>query len=192
MTVYLVVYDKKAFSLSEKLFTSIKEYIDDKYVNNRYLEGTTWRYPTQQSYRRTIESSDSSIYEEPKPKRKRKLDDLVNNIDDTFSQMLLRLIDDRGMTDPQVYRKANVDRRLFSKIRNDKDYRPSKPTVLAFAIALELSLDETKDLLNRAGYSLSRSSKFDIIIEYFILEENYDIFEINGALLGFNQNLLGV
>ena len=192
MTVYLVVYDKKAFSLSEKLFSSIKEYIDDNYVNNRYLEGTTWGYPTQQSYRRTIESSDSSIYEEPKPKRKRKLDDLVNNIDDTFSQMLLRLIDDRGMTDPQVYRKANVDRRLFSKIRNDKDYRPSKPTVLAFAIALELSLDETKDLLNRAGYSLSRSSKFDIIIEYFILEENYDIFEINGALLGFNQNLLGV
>lgn len=191
MMVYLVVYDNKSFSLSDKLFTSIKEYIDDNYVNSRYIEAINFTGPSEKSYRRISESAESFTYEDPVAKKKRRLDDLVNNLEDTFSQMLLRLIDDRGMTDPQVYRKANVDRRLFSKIRNDRDYRPSKSTVLAFAIALELSLDETKDLLNRAGYSLSRSSKFDIIIEYFIVEENYDIFEINGALLSFNQNLLG-
>ena len=115
----------------------------------------------------------------------RKLDQLINQIDETFSQRLLRMIDERGMTDAEAYNKAYVDRRHFSKIRNDANYAPTKKTVLAFAIALELSVDETKDLLNSAGFSLSRSSKLDIIIEYFLENEIYDTFEINEVLYDY-------
>lgn len=194
MTVYLVVFDKASFMLSEKLFLSIKQYIDDKYVEehpfNRFrrsevkMAEPSMEYPMGDSMLLAMKSSTPQ-------KGKHSLEDMLNQMDETFSQMLLRLIKEKGMTDSETYKKANIDRKLFSKIRNDVNYKPSKPTAIAFAIALGLSLDETRELLRKAGYALSNSSKFDIIIQYFIEEGNYNIFEINEALFAFDQSLLG-
>ena len=198
MTVYLVVFDRASFALSEKLFASIAEYIDDNYIdlhpvgdrNRRELICMQEEVLEEASY----EASLSAAYM-PAPaaplKRKRKLADVVKQLEETFSQMLLRLIDEKGMSDAETYKRANIDRKLFSKIRNDIHYKPSKPTVLSFAIALRLNLDETRDLLLKAGFALSHSSKFDIIVQFFIEEGNYNIFEINEALFAFDQPLLG-
>ena len=117
----------------------------------------------------------------------RNIDDLMAQIEETFSQRLLRMIDERDLKDSEVYTKANVDRRHFSKIRKDVNYTPNKKTVLAFTIALELSLDEAKDLLASAGYALSRSSKMDIIVAYFLQNKIYDMFEINDVLFAYGQ-----
>ena len=119
------------------------------------------------------------------------LDELLDGLDAGFSETLLMLIDKSGKTDPEIYKKANVDRRLFSKIRNNKNYSPSKTTAIAFAFALELNLDETEDFIARAGYALSHSSKFDIIVEYFLLNKNYDVFKLNEVLFAFDQPLIG-
>lgn len=117
----------------------------------------------------------------------RNIDDLMGQMEETFSQRLLRMIDERGMTDAEAYTKAYVDRRHFSKIRKDVNYAPNKKTVLAFTIALELSLDEAKDLLRSAGFALSRSSKTDIIVAYFLQNKIYDMFEINDVLYAYGQ-----
>ena len=121
----------------------------------------------------------------------RKIDDLMNQLEETFSQRLLRMIDERGLKDSQVYTKAYVDRRHFSKIRKDVNYVPNKKTVLAFTIALELSLDKAKDLLGSAGFALSRSSKTDVIIAYFLQNKIYDMFEINDVLDAYGQPVFG-
>ena len=121
----------------------------------------------------------------------RNIDDLMSQMEETFSQRLLRMIDEMGMTDSEVYTKAYVDRRHFSKIRKDIYYTPNKKTVLAFAIALELSLDEAKDLLRSAGFALSRSSKMDIIVAYFLQNKIYDMFEINDVLYAYGQPVFG-
>ena len=190
MKVYIVIFDKAAYKISEKLFSDIAEYIDDNYVD----EHTDYR---RESMRMNAPMQASvGLFEVDLCECKAMLsdDDLdakLKQIDESFSQMLLRKIDEKGMTDAECYKKANIDRKLFSKIRSDVHYKPSKPTAIAFAISLELSLDETEDMLKKAGFALSHSNKFDIIIEYFINKGNYNIFEINEALFAFDQSLLG-
>lgn len=181
MTVYIVVFDQKSFEISQKLVSDIREYIDECYVEKHAAMESirlTTMPPMAVSDTASKESLDS-------------LDNALKQIDESFSQMLLRKIDEKGMTDSECYKKANVDRKLFSKIRSDIHYKTSKNTAIAFAIALELDLDETKELLMKAGFALSHSNKFDIIIEYFIVNGNYNIFEINEVLFAFDQALLG-
>lgn len=193
MLIYLVVYDKTSFVCNERLLSAIQQYIDDKYIEET-IDLMESSGPIV-CLRDTMEELPEHFFAEEAPRvtgRKRSLDEVVNHMDETFSQMLLRLIKEKGMTEAETYKKANIDRKLFSKIRNDIHYQPSKPTAIAFAIALQLNLDETRDLLRRAGYALSHSCKFDLIIEYFIEEGNYNIFEINEALFTFNETLLGI
>ena len=183
MTVYMVIFDKKSLAISEKLFSEVKTYIDDVYE-----EEHTCRRPRQ------IFSDMLSVPAAAKGMAADsvRLEDLFEVMDESFSQMLLRKIDERGMTDAECYKKANVDRKLFSKIRNDINYHPKKTTAVAFAIALELDISEAAELISKAGYSLNHSNKFDIIIEYFIINRIYDIFKINETLFSFDQVLLGV
>ncbi|MGN0490233.1 O-acetyl-ADP-ribose deacetylase [Ruminococcus sp.] len=187
MLVYIVVFDKNAFSIGKKLFCDIRQYIDDNYAaqfaNRR--RGVFKSTAMLEDIDYDAMPCDMSI-------PNASLDEMISQIDESFSQMLLRKIDEKGMTDSQCYKKANIDRKLFSKIKSNVNYKPSKTTAIAFAIALELNLDETKDFLMKAGFALSHSNKFDIIIEYFIKNNNYNIFEINEALFEFDQCLLGV
>ncbi len=186
MQVYLVVFEKQSFELSEKLFKSVSSYIDANYVSDKM----NLEYGTSKVRLRDYEEMllHESSYETTA--RIPNLDGMLNNLDKGFSETLLDLIDRTGKKDSEIYKKANVDRKLFSKIRNNADYRPSKTTAIAFAIALELSMDETNDLLSKAGFALSQSSKFDVIVRYFIENKKYDIFELNSVLFEFDQPLI--
>ncbi|MGN0521767.1 MAG: O-acetyl-ADP-ribose deacetylase [Eubacterium sp.] len=202
MLVYIVVYNKNALATGSKLFTDIAQYIDDNYVaehslyDSRRINNACESMPLPQT---RFLSDDDDCYTCAKAPMMSKplfedtadLSDIVITLDESFSQMLLRKIDEKGMTDSECYKKANIDRKLFSKIRSNPAYKPSKPTVIAFCIALELSLAEANEMLLKAGFALSHSNKFDVIIEYFIKRGNYNIFEINEALFAFDQSLLG-
>ena len=194
MKVYIVIFDKAAYKISEKLFSDIAEYIDDNYVDRSTdyrRESSRKNYPCQSVVIGSAQPEFFDLCECKALFAEEDLDAKLKQIDESFSQMLLRKIDEKGMTDAECYKKANIDRKLFSKIRSDVHYKPSKPTAIAFAISLELSFEETEDMLKKAGFALSHSNKFDIIIEYFISKGNYNIFEINEALFAFDQSLLG-
>lgn len=198
LEVTLVIFDKDSTDTSKKLFADIRSYIDERYIEEhpiamrRRAEEAIHQKQIREQCAFTEEkccaAPSLSIDAEPAP---RSLKDLIKNAGETFSQMLLRLIEEKGITDAEAYKRAHIDRRLFSKIRGNEHYTPGKNTVIAFAIALELNLDQTKDLLNTAGFSLSRSNVADIIVEYFITNKIYDIFEINETLFAFDQKILG-
>lgn len=214
MQIYLVVFSDDAFALSEKLFHSVASYIDENYILDKKLDeyGIADKRDVREAelmqIRRALERQGNLRYQQElladeecivqsvamgvdEDTSAYDLADLLDETDAGFSETLLLLIDRTGKKDSEIYKKANVDRKLFSKIRNNKNYKPSKSTALAFAIALELDLDETKDFIGRAGFALTHSSKFDIIVEYFIKKRNFNIHEINLALFEFDQSLLG-
>lgn len=176
MDVYLAVFDKEAFVVSERLMGEVDSYIDEHYVDERI---DIRREQVDYVAESMMEPYNAGI------------EDLVNHLDEPFSTTLLCLIDRKGMRDVDVYKRANLDRKLFSKIRTQQGYMPSKRTAIALALALELTLDETSDLLARAGYALSHSQKFDVIVEYFIIKGQYNIFDINEVLFKYDQPLLG-
>jgi len=186
LDVYLTLFDKEAFTVSEELLGEVHSYLDANYVaedvEHRRRQGNL--LPREEAQLLASHSVREMAPRAP-------LEDLVGNLDEPFAETLLRLIDAKGKSDVEVYKKANLDRRLFSKIRSKKGYMPGKRTVIALAIGLELSLDETNDLLRRAGYALSHSQVFDVIVEYFIRHGKYDIFEINEVLFSYDQPLLG-
>lgn len=196
MDIYLVVFDKSALSISKKLLYEVKSYIDEHYVEECPFS------------RRSLSERAAEFLEAARPAIPKKhlptalggapvqglpsvLKEDFFKLDESFSETLFRLIDAKGKDEVEVYKRANIDRKLFSKIRSQKDYTPSKRTVIALAVGLELSIEETDDLLKRAGYALSQSKKFDVIVEYFITNEKYDIIEINTVLFDFDQQLLG-
>lgn len=188
MNVFLVIFDKQAFAVSEELLGEVESYIDENYVETHFAHRRDLLDVEKIAMREAMVPSYAAM---PMDASKG-LDDLIIDLDEPFNITLLRLIDAKGKTDVEVYKRANIDRKLFSKIRTGKGYVPSKRTALALAIALELSLEETDDLLERAGYALSHSQKFDVIIEYFIINGKYDIFEINEVLFKYDQPLLGM
>ena len=180
MKVYLVVFDKQVYQLSTQLFDSVKQYVDDHYVE---IRGSRQRINSEETNFRTYKkiSYESST----------SIDDILLELDSSFSETLLKLIDQKDLRDVDVYKRANISKAHFSKIRTHKDYRPTKTTVLAFCISLKLNLSETRDLLEKAGFSLSNSSKGDIIVRYFIENKRYDIYEVNEVLFEYDQQLLG-
>lgn len=205
MTVYLVVFDRKSYQISSRLFSDIAACIDDQYVArqpyrrpNRGDDEPRIQYSlrderdaSEERIRNWLGEADGAPRTPWAVREPLSLDDALKRLDESFSEMLLRKIRESGMTDAACYKKANIDRKLFSKIKNDKHYQPSKPTAIAFCLALELPMGEMRDLLSKAGYAMTHASKFDIIVEYFVRRGNYNVFEINEALFAFDQNLIG-
>ena len=208
MQIYLVVYDRTSFKLSEKLFQSVASYIDEYYVDSHdFSYGTLDENRRRIRRRREMEICECTEAMEEMPmvgaveklqpcapvatSKAMSLEDMLKQADAGFTETLLNLIDKTGKKDSEIYKKANISKQHFSKIRNNPNYKPTKPTAIALAIALELNLEETKDFIGRAGYALTNSSKFDLIIRFFIEQRNFNIVEINIALYEFDQVLLG-
>ncbi|WP_294411206.1 macro domain-containing protein [uncultured Ruminococcus sp.] len=204
MDITIVIFDRKSFDIGRKKLKDIQAFIDDNY----YDESRMWGYSAavgtaaglsapfnpfgkKTSNRRDTNHTAHSVFPVLEDACSESLKEKLKMIDESFTEMLLRKIDEKGMKDSDCYKKANIDRKLFSKIRSDKDYHPKKVTAVAFAIALELDIDETKELLLKAGFGLSNSCKFDIIVRYFIESGNYNIYEINEVLFQFDQVLIG-
>ena len=186
MDVYLVIFDRVSFAVGKELLGAVESYIDEHYVDAHSVSRRNLLEVEYQAMDSAMMAPPPAIAAAPQA-----LDDLMEQLDEPFNAALFRLIDAKGMTDTEVYKRANIDRKLFSKIRTGKGYIPSKRTILALAIALKLTLPETDDLLERAGYALSHSQKFDVIVEFFIVSGKYDIFEINQVLFQYDQPLLG-
>ncbi len=187
LVVYLAIFDKNSFMISKKLQGSVESYIDDNYVEEH--QNITNRLVVEPNYLLTESvaasaPSDDSIHPDD-------LDVIVHKLDEPFGETLFRFVKAKNKSEVEVYKHANIDRKLFSKIRTGKDYVPSKRTILALAIGLELDLKETDILLESAGYTLSHSQKFDVIVEYFIINKKYDIYELNEVLFKYDQPLLG-
>ena len=187
-------------NLSQELIQSIASYINENYVE--ICEMVAYG-AVEKNRRRVCRHRDTEICErsaapeEMLPcapmaaSKAMSLEDMLKQADVGFSETLLKLIDKTGKKDSEIYKKANISKQHFSKIRNNPNYKPTKPTAIALALALELDLETTRDLLGRAGYTLTNSSKFDLIIRYFIEQGNYNVVEINVALYEFDQALLG-
>ena len=210
MLVYLVVFDKDAFEISEKLFCDVAEYIDDNYVEqnaeHQISQGLCGNYPMStlgldelEEYRRRAieERAEKRLVceceENFEDNKTQSLDDMLKQMDKGFADTLFYYIDKKGITDVEAYKLSNVNKKTFSKIKCNPDYKPSKVTAVSFAIGLKLDIIQTTHLLKTAGFALSECSKFDVIIQYFIETGNYkDIFDVNAVLYKFDQQLLGV
>lgn len=207
MQVYLVVFDRASFQLSEKLFRGVASYIDEYYVAEHDTYGSHPAEKRRRVPRREAQRYESCVIFEEKSfcedartlppcppmtvSKSLSLADMLKQADAGFTETLLKRIAQTGKKDSEIYKKANISKQHFSKIRSNPDYKPTKPTAIALALALELDLEETRDLIGRAGYALTNSSKFDLIICYFIQQKNYNVVEINMALYEFDQPLLG-
>ncbi len=184
MEIYLAVFDRQAFAISEELLRDVADYLED------HFEGEE---PLSAGERKLLPVESAILYRSfTMEEKSQDLETLMDQLDLPFSEALLRMIDEKGMTDVEVYKKANIDRKLFSKIRAGKGYVPSKRTALALTIALEASVEEANRLLRTAGYALSPSQKSDVIIRYFLINRRYDIFAINEVLFTYDLPLLGV
>ena len=197
MLVSLVVFDRESFQLSRERYREVASFIDENYIQEQASRQFSLRgnRDAVEEFCAPMECAEAAPPRESVPlpygKPKPSLADLLAQTDAGFSETLLKLIDKTGKKDSEIYTRANLSRQHFSKIRNNPHYQPTKPTAIALALALELDLEQTRDLIGRAGYALTGSSKFDVIIMYFIQEKNYNLFDINAALFEFDQSLLG-
>lgn len=197
MTVYLVVYDRESYLVSERVFRDVMAYIDDCYAEKNQMPLGNYEYSPR--IRRRMPRMEEALLDvsyaasDCMPSALPDLDDMLRHLDRGFAETLFALIDEKGITDVECYKRANVDKKTFSKIKCNKDYKPSKVTAVSFAIALRLTLEETNALLSTVGMCLSHSNKFDVIIEYFLVTGNYEtIYDVNETLFRFDQVLLGV